>query len=545
MERHINELMRDGKLDGISSTKDTSSEKINFIINIKQNADPHIVLNNLYKYTQMQETYGMIMLALVDNQPKILNLREMLDCYIDHQVDVIERRTRYDLRKAEEHAHILEGYRIAIDNIDEVVHIIRGSASVAAAKENLIERFTLTEVQATAIVQMTLGRLTGLERDKIEEDYRKTMADIERFRDILADHSKVLSIIKEDLTRIRDRYGDDRRTEITMVTDELDIEDLIEEEDVVITLTNRGYVKRVPVDTYHSQRRGGRGITGLTTKNEDFVEHIFTTTTHSNVLFFTTRGVVYQLKGYQIPEKSRTAVGMPIVQLLPLENGEKVTAMIPVQEFSDGKFLTFVTKNGTIKKTDLTDFARIRTNGLRAIELAEGDELIRVKITDNTQHIIIATHDGMAVRFPETDVRPMGRTARGVRAIKLAPGDFVIGASVAREDSQLLIVTENGYGKKTPLEEYRIQQRGGKGIYTYKITEKTGKLVGMKAVTERDDIMLVTSDGIVIRMHSREISTYSRHTQGVKLMRLDEGVQVVSIARAEVTEEEEEESTQQ
>ena len=545
MERHINELMRDGKLDGISSTKDTSSDKINFIINIKQNADPHIVLNNLYKYTQMQETYGMIMLALVDNQPKILNLREMLDCYIDHQVDVIERRTRYDLKKAEEHAHILEGYRIAIDNIDEVVHIIRGSASVAAAKENLIERFSLTEVQATAIVQMTLGRLTGLERDKIEDDYKKTMADIERFRGILADHSQVLEIIKTDLVRIRDRYGDDRRTEITMVTDELDIEDLIEEEDVVVTLTNRGYVKRVPVDTYHSQRRGGRGITGLTTREEDFVEHIFTTTTHSNILFFTTRGVVYQLKGYQIPEKSRTAVGMPIVQLLPIENGEKVTAMIPVQEFAEGKFLTFVTKNGTIKKTDLTDFSRIRTNGLRAIELAEGDELIRVKITDNTQHIIIATHDGMAVRFPETDVRPMGRTARGVRAIKLSPGDFVIGASVAREDSQLLIVTENGYGKKTPLEEYRLQQRGGKGIYTYKITEKTGKLAGMKAVTDRDDIMLVTSDGIVIRMHSREISTYSRQTQGVKLMRLDEGVQVVSIARAEVTEEDGEEDAEE
>ncbi len=545
MERHINELMRDGKLDGISSTKDTSSDKINFIINIKQNADPHIVLNNLYKYTQMQETYGMIMLALVDNQPKILNLREMLDCYIDHQVDVIERRTRYDLKKAEEHAHILEGYRIAIDNIDEVVHIIRGSASVAAAKENLIERFSLTEVQATAIVQMTLGRLTGLERDKIEDDYKKTMADIERFRGILADHSQVLEIIKTDLIRIRDRYGDDRRTEITMVTDELDIEDLIEEEDVVVTLTNRGYVKRVPVDTYHSQRRGGRGITGLTTREEDFVEHIFTTTTHSNILFFTTRGVVYQLKGYQIPEKSRTAVGMPIVQLLPIENGEKVTAMIPVQEFAEGKFLTFVTKNGTIKKTDLTDFSRIRTNGLRAIELAEGDELIRVKITDNTQHIIIATHDGMAVRFPETDVRPMGRTARGVRAIKLSPGDFVIGASVAREDSQLLIVTENGYGKKTPLEEYRLQQRGGKGIYTYKITEKTGKLAGMKAVTDRDDIMLVTSDGIVIRMHSREISTYSRQTQGVKLMRLDEGVQVVSIARAEVTEEDGEEDAEE
>lgn len=542
MERHINELMRDGKIDGIASTSDESDANINLIINLKRDANPHVVLNNLYKYTQMQETYGIILLALVDKQPKVLNLREIIDYYIAHQVDVIERRTRFDLRKAQDHAHLLEGYRIAIDNIDEVVSIIRGSKTVPEAKEQLSARFELSEMQVTAIVQMTLGRLTGLERDKIEDDYTKTMATIEELEGILADHNKVLSIIKEDALKIRDKYGDDRRTEITMSTDEIDMEDLIDEEDVVVTVTNSGYTKRMPVDTYKTQRRGGRGISGITTREADFVEHIFTTSTHNNILFFTTKGVVYQLKGYQIPEASRTARGTAIVNLLPLEAGEKITAMIPLSEFTEGKYLTFITRNGTIKKTDLMDYSRIRTNGLRAIELADGDELIRVKLTDNTQHMIVATHDGMAIRFPETDVRPMGRTARGVRAIRLKEGDYVIGASVAREDSQLLIVTENGYGKKTPLDEYREQSRGGKGIFTYRITDKTGKLAGMKAVTDKDDIMMITSEGVLIRMHSDEISTYSRQTQGVRLMRLADGVQVVSIARTERSDDEEDDT---
>ena len=491
LEKHINELVRDGKIDGISSTRDESTEHIRLVIELKRDANPNVVLNNLFKYDR---------------------------------------------------AHILEGYKIVIDNVDEVIRIIRASKSIPDAKQTLCERFSLTDAQSDAIVKMQLGRLSGMERDKIEEEYQALVVKIEDLRSILADESKVLEIIKNDLTDIKNKYGDERRTEISMVTTEIDIDDLIDEEDIVVTVTHKGYTKRLPVDTYKSQRRGGRGISGLTTREEDFVEHLFTTTTHHTLLFFTTRGVVYKLKGYQIPEASRQAKGTAIVNLLPLENDEKISAMIPIKDFEDGKYLTFITKNGIVKKTNVMDYSKIRNGGLRAIDLDENDELIRVKLTDNTQDIIIATHDGYAIRFNETEVRSTGRTTRGVMGIRLHDGDYVIGASVALPDSQLLTVTENGYGKKTPLDEYRIQSRGGKGIFTYRITEKTGKLAGMKTVTDNDDIILITSDGVIIRMHTDEISSYSRQTQGVRVMRLDDGVSVMSIARTEREEETDEET---
>ena len=539
MEKHINELVRDGKIEGISSTRDESDEEIHFIIELKRDANPNVVLNNLYKYTQMQDTFGVIMLALVDKQPKILTLKEMIDYYIAHQEDVIKRRTEFDLRKAKERAHLLEGYKIVIDFMDEVIHIIRAAKNIPDAKAALIERFGLDEVQATAIVQMQLGRLSGMEREKIEDEYVEVTAKIEEYTDILEHEEKILEIVRTDLIEIKNKYGDERRTEIAMNFNDLDIEDLIEEEDCIITLTHNGYTKRMPVDTYKSQRRGGRGITGMTTREEDFVEHLFTTSTHDNILFFTTRGIVYKLKGYQIPEATRQAKGMAIVNLLPLEQEEKISAMIPIREFEDGNYLTFVTKNGTIKKTDLMDYSRIRQKGLRAIELAEDDELISVNLTDGEREVMIATHDGMAIRFNETDVRGMGRTARGVRGIRLSGGDYVVSAVVIDEEKPLLMVTENGYGKKTEPEEYRSQTRGGKGIFTYRITDKTGKLIGMTAVSDNEDVMLITSEGIVIRMHTDEISTYSRQTQGVRLMRLDEGVSVVSLALTERDNDEE------
>lgn len=548
LNKYINEMVRDGKIDGITSSRDESDENMRLVINLKRDANAHVVLNNLYKYTQMQETFGVIMLALVDKVPKILNLREIIDRYIEHQEDVIERRTRHDLKEAEDHAHLLEGYKVAIDNIDEVIKIIRSSKSIADSKAALSERFTLSDVQATAIVQMPLGRLSGMEREKIEEDYAETMKKIENFKTILSDEKNVLNIVKEDLIRIRDKYGDERRTEISMTGIDIDDEDLIEEEKIVVTLTHNGYIKRVPVDTYKSQHRGGRGIAGMATREEDFVEYIFTTSTHDNLLFFSTKGIVYKLKGYNIPEAGRQAKGTAIVNLIPLENNEKVTAMIPVAEFEEDKYLTFVTRNGTIKKTDLMDYSRIRSGGLRAIELVEGDELITVQITDNDKNMLIATHDGMAIRFSEKDVRPMGRTTRGVRGIRLKDGDYVVGACVADKNTDLLAVTENGYGKRTVMDEYKIQTRGGKGIFTYRITDKTGKIAGISNVTDEDDIMLITSAGVLIRMHAKEISTFGRQTQGVRIMKLADDIKVVSIAKTEyeeVSEEEETETTEQ
>lgn len=542
LEKHINELARDGKIDGIASTRDESTEVIRLVIDLKRDANPNVVLNNLYKYTQMQDTFGVILLALVDKEPKILNLREMIDYYIAHQEDVITRRTNFELSKALARAHILEGYKIVIDNVEEVIRIIRASKGIQEAKEALCARFALSDEQADAIVKMQLGRLSGMEREKIEDEYRDVTAKIAHYREILANESMVLEIIKTDLTDIKNKYGDERRTKISSISTEIDIDDLIDEEDIVVTLTHTGYTKRVPADTYHSQRRGGRGITGMSTKEEDFVEHILTTSTHNTLLFFTTRGTVYKLRGYQIPEGSRQSKGTAIVNLLPLESDEKITAIIPIKEFREGGYLTFVTRGGLIKKTDIMDYSRIRNGGLRAIDLAEGDELIRVQLTDGTKDVILSTHDGYAIRFNESEVRHTGRTTRGVKAITLRKGDYIVGFSLAREGSELLAVTENGYGKKTPLDEYRKQSRGGKGIFTYKLTDKTGKLAGMRAVTDEDDIILITSEGVIIRMHTEDISTYSRHTQGVKLMRLADNVIVANIARAPRDEEETEAS---
>lgn len=530
LEKHINELMRDGKIDGIASTRDESDENIHFIIDIKRDANANVVLNNLYKFTQMQETFGTIMLALVDKEPKILNLREMIDAYIHHQEDVIRRRTSFDLSKAEERLHLLEGYKLVVENIDEVVAIIRKSSSIQDAKVALSEAFGLSEIQATAIVQMQLGRLSGMERDKIEAEYDQTVEKIAGLRDILEHEEKILDIIKEDLLKLKSKYGDERRTEISASSIDLEDEDLIEEEDVVITLTHTGYTKRVPVDTYKSQHRGGRGIAGMATREEDFVEHLFTTSTHNYILFFTNRGVVYQLKGYQIPEAGRQAKGTAIVNLLPLEPDEKITAMIPVSSFEDGQYLTFVTKDGTVKKTDLMAYAKIRSNGLRAIEIAEGDELINVQITDDKSEIMIGTHKGMAIRFAATDVRPMGRTAHGVRGIRLKGGDYVVSAVKVLEDTQLLTITENGYGKKTEFDEYKVQSRGGTGVFNYKLTEKTGPVIGMAPVSTEDDVMMITSEGVIIRTHTAEISTFGRQTQGVRVMRLADGIKAASIA---------------
>ncbi len=540
LEKYINELVRDGKLDGIASTRDESDANMHFIIDIKRDANANVVLNNLFRYTQMQETFGAIMIALVDKEPKILNLREMIDAYIHHQEDVIKRRTSFDLNKALERLHILEGYKIVVDNVDEVIAIIRKSSSIADSKVKLSERFSLTDEQATAIVQMQLGRLSGMERDKIETEFRQLTEKVAELQGILADEGKVLEIVKEDLLKIKAKYGDERRTEISMSAIDIEDEDLIEKEDVVITLTHTGYTKRVPVDTYKSQHRGGRGISGLATREEDFVEHIFTASTHDHVLFFTNRGIVYHLKAYQLPEAGRTAKGTAIVNLLPLESDEKITAVIPVSEFEDGKYLTFVTKVGTIKKTDLMAYAKIRTNGLRAIDIAEGDELISVKIVDNDSQLIIGTRKGMAIRFAESDVRPMGRTAHGVRGIRLKTADdYVVGAVTVKDGAQLLTITENGYGKKTSFDEYKVQMRGGMGVFNYKLTEKTGDVAGLKAVTDDDDIMMITSDGVIIRTHTAEISTYSRQTQGVRVMKLDDGVKLVSVATTGHIDEEE------
>lgn len=539
LEIHINELVRDGKIEGISSTRDESDENIKLIVELKKDANPNVVLNNLYKFTQMQETFGAILIALVDGEPKTLTLREMIDYYIAHQKDVIRRRTQFELDKAKEHLHLLEGYRIAIDYIDEVINIIRSSKSIADAKLNLCERFGLSEVQATAIVQMQLGRLSGLERDKIEEDYNNTSAKIAEYEDILAHEERVFGIIKEDLTKIKDKYGDERRTEISMIADDIEDEDLIDEEDVIITLTHSGYSKRLPVDTYKSQHRGGRGIAGMATREEDYVEHIFTTSTHDNILFFTTRGVVYSLKGYRIPEAGRQAKGTAIVNILPLEPGEKVTAMMPIHEFKEGKSLLFVTQNGVVKKTDLMDYANIRKNGLRAINLDEDDELIRVDLTDGNSDVLLATYSGMAIRFNENDVREVGRVARGVKGIKLREGDKVVAAQIAEDNGEILIVSENGYGKRTKMNEFNSQNRGGIGVKAYKVTDKTGKIAGMIRVLDEDDVLMITSGGVVIRMDAAEINTIGRNTQGVKLMRLDDGVKVVSVSRTDKMPEEE------
>lgn len=539
----IGELVRDKRIEGISAIRDESDrEGMRIVIEVKRDANANVILNQLYKFTQMQESFCANMIALVnEKEPRLLNLREILDYYIEFQKDVLLRRTRFDLKKAIDREHILHGLCIAIDNIDEVINVIRGAkGGIADAKVELMERFGLTDVQAQAIVDMRLGRLSGLERQKIHDDLAEVQALIQHLNEILGDDHLVVEMIKEDLLRIKDKYGDERRSEIAPVVDEIDIEDLIEEEEVVVTLTHLGYIKRMPVDTYRSQRRGGRGITAQAVRDEDFVEDIMTTSTHDNILFFTNQGKMFKLKGYQVPEAGRQAKGTAVVNLLELAPGEKISTTITLREFSDDKYLTFVTKNGMIKRSPLSDYDTNRKNGFWAIGLDEGDEVIRVELTDGSCDLIIGTANGMAIRFNESDARVMGRTARGVRAIRLDDGDSVVGASVVREGTRLLVVSENGYGKKTEFDEYHVQNRGGKGVLTYRITEQTGRMAGISAVTDEDDIMLITDAGVIIRLHTSDISTYSRVTKGVRLMRLDDDVKIVSLARTEREEDEEE-----
>ncbi len=534
----IAELVKDKRLEGISFLQDESGreEPVRIVIELKRDANPGVVLNQLYKNTQLQETFSVNMVAIVPTEdklyePRTLNLRQTIDYYISHQEDVIRRRTKFELDKAEARAHILEGLKIALDHLDEVIKIIRNSKTEALAKEGLSERFGFSEKQAQAIVDMRLGRLTGLEREKLENEYNELLEKIKYYREILANEILVHQIIKDELNILKDKYANDRRTKIEIDEDEIDIEDLIQEEESVITMTHFGYVKRLPADTYKSQRRGGKGIIGLSTREEDFVKNLFVTSTHNFIMFFTNKGRVYRLKAYEIPEAGRQAKGTAIVNLLQLDGDEKVTTVIPIQEYTEGLYLVMATRNGLVKKTDLMEYDSIRKGGLAAVTLRENDELIDVKLTDGNQDIMLSTVNGMAIRFNETDARPIGRVSQGVKGIELDDGDYVIGMEVVTDNTTLLVVTENGFGKRTDLEEYKVQTRGGKGVLTYRITEKTGKSIGMMLVSEEDDIILISSDGSIIRMKVNEISILGRATQGVTLMRMSEGNNVVSMAR--------------
>lgn len=542
----IAELHRDKKIEGITDLRDESDRKgMRIVIEVRKDANANVLLNNLYKQTSLQTSFGINTLALVNGHPKVLNLKQCLVYYLDHQIVVIRRRTEFELRKAEARAHILDGLRIALDNLDAVISLIRGSQTTDIAREGLMTQFNLSEKQAQAILDMRLQRLTGLEREKIEEEYQSLVKLIAELKEILADEEKVLEIIREELTEIKERFNDKRRTEIqTGGIENIEDEDLIPRENIVITLTHNGYIKRLPVSTYRAQKRGGRGIQGMGTNEDDFVEHLITTSTHDTILFFTNKGKVYRSKGYEIPEYSRTAKGLPIINLLGVEKGEWVNAIIPVEEFVDDWFLFFTTKEGISKRSPLTSFAHIRNNGLIALNLREGDELISVRMTDGTKHMIIGTKKGMLIRFPETDVRSMGRTATGVKGITLDSDDEVVGMEVLEENNSVLIVTKNGYGKRTPAEEYRIQGRGGKGIKTCHVTEKNGSLVSVRAVTGEEDLMLITTGGVLIRIDVAGISTMGRNTQGVKLISIkgDEHDYVATVAKVEKEEEVSEET---
>ena len=537
----IAELVRDKKIDGITDLRDESDRKgMRMVIEVRKDANANVLLNNLYKQTALQTSFGINLLALVDGQPKVLNLKQCLEYYLAHQVVVIRRRTEFELRKAEARAHILEGLRIALDNLDAVISLIRSSRTTDVAREGLMTQFNLSEKQAQAILDMRLQRLTGLEREKIEEEFQNLMQLISELKAILADNEKVLEIIREELTEIKERFNDTRRTEIvTGGLEMIEDEDLIPRENIVITLTHNGYVKRLPVSTYRQQRRGGRGIQGMGTNEDDFVEHLITTSTHDTILFFTNKGKVYRSKGYEIPEFSRTAKGIPIINLLEIDKGEWVNAIIPVEEFVDDWSLFFTTKEGISKRSPLTSFAHIRNNGLIALNLREGDELISVRLTDGTKEMIIGTKKGLLIRFPETDVRSMGRTATGVKGISLAADDEVVGMEVLEESSEILVVTKNGFGKRTPSEEYRRQGRGGKGIKTCNITDKNGNLVTMKVVTGEEDLMLITTGGVLIRIPVSSISMTGRNTQGVKLISLNksENEYVATVAKVDKEEE--------
>ena len=540
----IAEMVHDKTVDGISDIRDESDRKgMRIVIELKRDTNANVVLNTLYKHTQMQDTFGAIMLALVDGVPKVLSLKQMIHHYIEHQEDVIRRRTKYDLDKAEARSHILEGLLIALDNIDEVIALIRGSRTPQDARDGLMTRFGLTERQAQAILDMRLQRLTGLERDKLEAEYAELQKQIAYYRSVLADEKLVFGIIRDEISEIRRKYADERRTEITAMDGEIDMLDLIDEEDMVVTLTHCGYVKRLPKDTYRAQRRGGKGIVGATTREEDFVDQMYVTSTHDPLMFFTNRGRVYQLNCYEIPEAGRTARGTAIINLLQLDPGEKVSAMLPVPaEKVSGHYLVMATKNGIIKRTELSEFTNLRKSGLIAMVLREDDELIGVALTDGSGEVLLGTHGGMAIRFPESDMRPMGRNAMGVKSIELDDGDSVVAMSIVEEGALVLSITELGYGKRTELDEYRVQSRGGKGIKAMNLTAKVGQLAGQLLVHDDEDILLITDDGTIIRMPVADISVLGRNTQGVRLMRVEEGCRVVCVARAEAEEDAEEES---
>ena len=543
----IAELVKDKRIEGISDIKDLSSDRngLQIKIELKRDANPQIVLNHLYKYTRLQDSFSINMLAIVDGRPKVMGLKDILAHFITFQEDIVRRRTQFDLDKALARMHILEGLQIAIDNIDEVINIIRNSYD--DAKEKLMARFGFSEIQAQSVLDMRLAQLQRLNGEKIETEYNELKEKTEFYRSLLADEQKLLDQIKLELKEIADKYGDERRTGIEAAVDDVDYEDLIEEEDCVITMTHFGYIKRIPANTYKSQHRGGRGISGLSTREEDFVEDLIIASSHDYLLFFTNKGKMYKIKAYRIAESSRTAKGTAIVNILPLEKDEHVTAMIPLKEFEEDKYLTMVTKRGFVKKTKLTEYDTNRKGGLIAVGLRDDDELISVNLTDGNKSIIIGTKNGMCIRFDETDVRPMGRGASGVTGIKLKENDYVIGASVTDEEAVLLTITENGYGKKTPVSEFKIQFRGGKGVTGYKITEKTGLIAGMSIVTNDNDIMLITTEGVVIRMDVGEISEFGRVTQGVRVMRLDENVKIKSIEKTQKEEqtEEKEETTEE
>ena len=529
---NIANLVKEKRIEGIAELRDESDREnaVRIHIGLKKDANARVVLNQLYKNTQMQDTFGIIMLALVDGEPKVLTLRQCLDHYIDHRKHVILRRTQFDLDKALARAHILEGLKIALDNIDEVINIIRSSYD--DAKEKLMQRFGLSEIQAQAILDMRLKTLSGLQREKIEDEYNELMKLIAHLREILGSEKLVFQVIKEELIEVKEKYGDERLTKIVAAEGELNEEDLIKEEQMVVAFTHFGYIKRMPIDTYKSQRRGGKGITGISTREEDFVKQIFTTATHDTVLFFSNKGKLYRLRGYEIPEAGRTAKGTAIVNLLSLDAGEKISAIIPISNFEDGKYLLMATRNGLIKKTALQEYNSTRKTGLLAITLKDDDELIDVRLTDGEDNVVLVTSKGMCITFDEKDVRPVGRSAQGVLGIRLDEDDFVIGMESILADNKkatLLAITENGFGKRTELDEYRVQNRGGKGVITYKITPKTGNIVGIRVTNEDDDAMLITNSGTIIRIKVKDVSILGRATQGVTLMRTSENEKVVSI----------------
>lgn len=537
----IAELVREKKIDGITDLRDESDRNgMRVVIELRRDVNPHVVLNNLFKHTAMQSNFGIIMLALVNGEPRVLNLREMLHYYLKHQQEVIRRRTEYDLRKAEARAHILEGLRIALDHLDQVIALIRASRTTDEAREGLMTTFNLSLDQAQAILDMRLQRLTGLEREKIEAEYAELMKKIAELKAILADENLILAIISEELNEIKEKFGDERRSEITVGEESIEDEDLIPREDVVITITHTGYIKRLPVTTYRNQKRGGRGIVGMDTKDNDFVEHLFVTNTHHYLMFFTNKGKVYRLKAYEIPDLSRTARGTPIINLIQIEQGETVNAVIPVESFETEQYLFFATKQGVVKKTPIDDYSNIRKGGLIAINLREDDDLIGVKLTDGNQGIIMGTKLGMSIHFPEQDVRSMGRSATGVKGIHLDPEDTVIDMDVVHEDNSVLIVTTKGFGKRTPVAEYRIQSRGGKGIKTLNVTDKNGPIVGLKVVQNDEDLMIITASGTVIRTSMDGISMMGRNTQGVRLINIREDDEVGTLARVQKNEEQSE-----